>query len=203
MLMGQTLQSSVKIADQFFAISLGRGEVTVLSYTRKIIVLIDGLFGIAIGRSLLPVLAESHAHKGAATHIARQWILGTFVMGIAVAFVTFLGAEEITKFLFQRGSFHYSDTLRVANALKFALLQIPFYFSAIVFRYTLFSVRKYKAYLLIAALIMGSKLISEYILVSLLNTGIKGIFLSDIFIYISWIAGGFLALFYNRKEGVE
>lgn len=201
--MGQTLQSSVKIADQFFAVSLGRGEITVLSYTRKMIVLIDGLFGIAIGRSILPVLAESHAHRGTAKHIARQWVLGTFSLGTAVAAVTFLGAEEITKFLFQRGSFHYHDTLRVANALKFALLQIPFYFSAVVFRYTLFSMGKYKAYVFIAVLIMGSKLITEYILVSLLNAGIRGIFISDIFIYISWIVGGFLAIFYSEKEIAE
>lgn len=121
--------SSTVVVDQTMATWLAPGSVAVLGYTEK-------LCGIILAVTVAPscdVLFPYFADKVA----RRDWLgvkqqlvtsIGS-ILALAMPAVLVLCwlAPWVVATLFQRGSFTSEDTQRVAEVLRYAALQIPFY----------------------------------------------------------------------------
>ena len=133
MLAGQALMSLIVVVDQFFAAQLGVGSIALLGYANRIIALVLGLGALAVSRATLPVFARARPDNAQGTaDLARQWSVALFALGgIAVLFGWWLAPWAVAA-LFERGAFTSGDTRSVAEVLRYGLLQVPFYFSALV-----------------------------------------------------------------------
>ena len=179
----QALMSLITIADQFFAAHLGIGALSTLGYANRILSLILGLGAIAIGRAALPVFSRAHAEGD--TNIARtalHWSGVMFGVGLLVGIFGILLAPDVVALLFERGKFTATDTAHVSELLRFALIQIPFYFASMILTYALMSRGLYKVVALIAAANVCMKLVMSLILVP--SMGLNGLVLAT--------AGGYL-----------
>lgn len=183
MLIGQALMSVVNLLDQFFAARLGVGALSTLGYSSRVLSLILGLGALAISRAILPVLSQSSAEGKEDTFpIVIRWAVFLFAVGILVLIVAYWAAPFVVELLFQRGQFMEEDTLRVMELLRYALIQIPFYFSSMVLVYALLSRSLYKSTVVISAFNLLIKLVLAYILVPLM--GLNGLMLSTAGVYL-------------------
>ncbi|HET8701090.1 MAG TPA: lipid II flippase MurJ, partial [Nitrococcus sp.] len=183
MLVGQALMSLVSLLDQFFAARLGAGALSTLGYTNRILSLILGLGAVAVGRALLPVLSRAHAEgRDSINRIASHWAALLFVAGLGVTVIGVWLAPVVVKLLFQRGQFTAEDSVRVTELLRFALVQIPFYFSSMALIYALLSQGRYKSIAALGGANLLIKLILAIILVPTL--ALKGLMLSTAGVYL-------------------
>jgi peptidoglycan biosynthesis protein MviN/MurJ (putative lipid II flippase) len=134
MSLGQLLMSLTNLVDQYMAAGLGEGAIATLGYSNRILALILGLGATAVARASLPVLSHAVA-KGDlpfAKHLARRWSKLLLVAGAAAAVAAWWLAPLIVKLLFERGAFNAGNTAVVARVFRYGVVQLPFYFSAIV-----------------------------------------------------------------------
>lgn len=189
MLGGQALISFTVIIDQFYAVGLGTGSVATLGYANRILALILGLAAVAVSRATLPVFSQSRADgAGDVYTVASYWARLMFMAGIAVMLVSYVMAPWVVKLLFERGQFLADDTRIVADALRYGLPQLPFYFSCMVLVSYALSQRRYKLIFWSGVIGCAGKVLGNLLLVPLL--GINGIALGAVFVY------GFNALFF-------
>lgn len=85
-------------------------------------------------------------------------------------------APAIVGVLFERGAFTATDTANVAEVLRYALLQLPFSFAAIVTTYALHSKGLQRSVTKIAVTSFTLKAITSTILASIM--GLNGLMLS-------------------------
>lgn len=130
---GQLLTSLTGIVDQFLAASLSTGALSSLSYANRILGLILGMGAMAIGRAALPVFSQARVSGGTDVNaLAMKWALWMFLGGIGVAFINMMLSHYLIQLLFERGAFTADNTLVVAILYNWSLIQVPFYFSALV-----------------------------------------------------------------------
>lgn len=143
---GQVLMSAANVLDQIFAANVGAGANSSLGYASRVIGLIISMGALAISRSMLPVFSEllHRENENQVKLIARHWMKWMFLFGLVVVAVVWWMAPYLIEILFERGEFGSSDTIVVAKIMRILLLQIPFYFSAIVFHVYFSSCGKYK-----------------------------------------------------------
>lgn len=189
MLGGQALISFTVIIDQFYAVGLGTGSVATLGYANRVLSLILGLAAVAVSRATLPIFSQSRPDgAGDVYNVASYWARLMFMVGIAVMLVSYVMAPWVVKLLFERGQFLADDTRIVADALRYGLPQLPFYFSCMVLVSYALSQRRYKLIFWSGVIGCAGKILGNVLLVPLL--GINGIALGAILIY------GFNALFF-------
>lgn len=134
MVVGQALISLVSVIDQFFAARLGEGAIATLSYANRILSLVLGLGATAVTRATLPVFSRTRIQSERGVHrVADQWAGLLFALGIASAIAGWLLAPWAVRVLFERGAFRVENTIAVTEVFRFGLLQLPFYFSTLVF----------------------------------------------------------------------
>lgn len=135
MALGQTAMSSSVIIDQFIAAHLGPGSISTISYAHRVMALILGMGALAISRAVLPIFSEVTAREGssALARLAPQWAGVMLMLGVATAATFYVFAPWIVSLLFERGSFSAENTLQVVSLLRWMLIQVPFYFSGLVF----------------------------------------------------------------------
>ena len=140
----QIMSSLTGTVDNFMAASLPLGKISILNYSDRIMALIQGLGATAIARSTLPVFSnkESSSNNNI-KDIAFKWALRMFVGGTVVSGVGALLSPYFIQILFERGAFTVNNTHEVATQLRWSLIQIPFYFSAMVLVSALSSGRYY------------------------------------------------------------
>lgn len=139
-LLAQAFSSAAGVVDQFFAASLGTGALSTLGYATRIVALVLGLGSTAVGRAVLPVFSHVQARAGGdVARLALRWSALMLAIGTAAALACALLAEPIAALIFQRGAFTAQDTSRVAELLRYGLLQIPFAFASVVTTYALHS----------------------------------------------------------------
>src|SRR5690606_3542148 len=134
MMVGQVAMSFVGPIDQYTAAHLGANANATLGYATRLLSLLLGLGAASVGRAALPVLADVQRRGDAerARKIALKW---SVLMGLGGALVTAVGwwlAPCVVSLLFERGAFTAQDTLRVADVVRWGLLQLPFYFGVLV-----------------------------------------------------------------------
>ena len=174
MLAGQALMSFVGIIDQFFAAHLGTGAIATLSYANRILALILGLGATAVGRATLPIFSKAEAQGSAQGHrLASHWVRLLFLLGVIAMILAWGSARWAVQLLFERGAFTLQDTLAVTGVLRYGLVQLPFYFAALVFVSYVSSQRRYTLLFWSGVIGLGSKILGNMVLIPLF--GINGI----------------------------
>jgi putative peptidoglycan lipid II flippase len=180
-LVGQVLMSAIVIVDQFYAAHIGVGAIATIGYANRILALVTGLGALAASRSMLPVFSKAESGLERTHHVAAQWSKALFVLGtICLAFGWWLASDAIAL-LFERGAFTSTNTQEVANVLRYALLQVPFYFASLVLTSYLASRGRYIWILWSGVAGLFSKVLGNAVLVPLL--GIEGIVIATAFTY--------------------
>ena len=182
MALGYSLSSITNLIDQFFAAGLGTGALSTLSYANRILALVLGLGATAISRATLPVFSAAQAQDAIKTKaIALHWVRLMFAFGLVVLFLGWFLAPWVVKLLFERGAFTAQNTHAVAGVLRYALLQVPFYFAAMVLAAVLAALRQHKW----IALAGGVNLLIKLVLASMLvkKFGLDGLVLSTALMY--------------------
>jgi putative peptidoglycan lipid II flippase len=171
-LLGQAFASAPVIADQIMVAPLGSGAIASLGYASRVISLLVGLGATAIGRSLLPTLSElGNLDHGSARQIASRWAAALFLGGTAAGVAAWCIAPFGIKLLFQRGAFSAADTAVVVQAFRWGLLQLPFYFAAIVVVQLIASVNDYRKFLYIGVTNIVTKVTANFLLIPVLGIG--------------------------------
>ncbi|MBB5037851.1 murein biosynthesis integral membrane protein MurJ [Prosthecobacter dejongeii] len=121
--------SSSVVVDQTMAAWLPPGSVAVLGYTEKICGIILAVTVAPSCDVLFPYFADKVARRDWLGVKHQLWVSAGAILALALPAVLMLCwlAPWVVSLLFQRGSFTSEDTLRVAEVLRFAALQIPFY----------------------------------------------------------------------------
>ena len=195
MALGQTLTSLTNLLDQFFAAGLGEGALSTLSYANRILALILGLGATAVSRATLPVFSKEMAEGGGqVTALAMQWFKWMLLLGVLAFVVSWLFAPWVVQILFERGAFTAQNTQVVSAILRVALLQVIFYFPALVLVSALAAQRRH-------GWIAWSGSINLLIKVPLLfflipRYGINGLVLSTVLMYA--ISAGLLVAFIKQ-----
>jgi putative peptidoglycan lipid II flippase len=104
-----------------------------------------------------------------------------FLAGIAAMLVGYVLAPAIIRILFERGQFGPDDTAIVADALRYGLPQLPFYFSSMVLVSYALSQRKYRLIFWSGVIGCAGKIVGNILLVPAL--GINGIALAATLVY--------------------
>lgn len=130
------LMSGTTVVDQSMAAMdmLPAGSVAALGYGNKLVYLVLGLGGTAVGTVLLSHYSELVAKQDwqLIKNVTRKiqqiiFLVSTLIVGILIFF-----SDEIVTLLFQRGNFTENDVAIVSRIQVFYLLQIPFYLMAMV-----------------------------------------------------------------------
>lgn len=183
MLIGQVAMSFVGPIDQYTAANLGANANATLGYASRLLSLLLGLGAASVGRAALPVLADVHRRGDAARarQLALKW---SVVMGGAGGVVTLVGwwlAPYVVGLLFERGAFTADDTQRVAEVMRWGLLQIPFYFGVLVLVQLLASQNRYRIMAAIAVANFALKAAMNFVLAPVM--GASGIMLATSLMY--------------------
>lgn len=121
--------SSTVVVDQTMAAWLSPGSVSVLGYTEKLCGIILAVTVAPSGDVLFPYFADKVA-RGDWAGVKRQLLTSAgaiLVLALPAVLMLCWLAPWVVGLLFERGSFTAEDTQRVAEVLRFAVWQIPFY----------------------------------------------------------------------------
>ena len=183
MLIGQVAMSFVGPIDQYTAANLGANANATLGYAARLLSLLLGLGAASVGRAALPVLADVQ-RRGDAERARRLALKWSVLMGGAGGVVTVAGwwlSPWMVALLFERGAFTAEDTQRVAEVMRWGLLQMPFYFGVLILVQLLASQNRYR--------IMAAIAIANFLLKAVMNAvlapimGVSGIMLATSLMY--------------------
>lgn len=192
LLMSQALISVTGVIDQLSVTGLGTSANAVLGYANRIILLVTSLISLAVSRAILPVLAQHRGDRAQAWRTTMTWSAGLFLVASSAAAVVAVFAPTVVKLLFERGSFSAADTQSVAEALRFGVLQIPFFCAGIVLVQYVSATQAYKLFLWGNAVNLLVKLAANALLIP--DFGVSGAMLSTAVMYgvsmaFLWIMG--------------
>lgn len=183
-LLGQVIMSTITLIDQHYAISVGPGAISLLSYSNRITLLVTGLIAVAVTRATLPILSKQKNKDD-----ANYWSMivgfstGGFLVGCIIAFIINSYAKEIISLLYGRGSFNSSNIQEVASVLKVSMYQLPFFFSGSILVSALISKKYFNAISIISIFIVCTKIIYIEACATLNPIGITSIAFSTVILY--------------------
>lgn len=180
-LAAQALMSITTVADQFFAAHLGVGAIAKLGYASRIVTLILGIGALAANRSMLPVFSRAQAASSEARRLAAAWITFMFVLGVLAIALCWWLAPWIVELVYERGAFTGADSREVTSLFRLGLVQVPFYFSALVVTAYLSGRGRYVWLFLTSALGLATKLLGNALLVPVY--GLEGIMMATAGMY--------------------
>ena len=199
MLAGNAVMSLIDIVDLMFAVHLGTGTVSTLSYANRLLALLLGLGGTAVSRATLPVFARAHHDSAGRIHqVATRWVAIMLALGALAAALVWWLAPLAVRLVFERGAFDAANSAAVAGVLRYGTLQMPFYFAALVLVSSLVARGLHRAVAIGAAINLLVKVGASLLLVPLL--GMQGIVLSTGVMYLSSFAMLFLYARHVHKE---
>jgi len=178
---------------------LPQGSVSYLSYAYRLMYFPLGVFGVAVATVTLP-LVSTHAAQNKMDQVLSTYSSSLkLVFFLVVPCTVFLvvGSEQIISLLFQRGKFHYLDTVATSKALilysfgllAFAVIRI----TAPVF----YSLKDTKTPAIISAISVGLNIILNIILMRPL--GYMGLALATSI--AGWVNVFLLLLKLNKRIG--
>lgn len=181
LLVGTLIMSLVKIIDQYFAASLGEGNVSKLSYALRVLTLGVALGNTVLSRAILPVLSENGKSRQSRLNLAWQWSHYTFLLSFIISVVAWYLAPWAVALLFERGAFMAQDTKAVASIVQFGILQVPFVMTSMIFVQLFAALGEYRKIAFSSVIAIVVKLICAPIAVSWL--GLEGLLLSTSLMY--------------------
>jgi len=143
-LLGQVLMSSTTIIDQTMATHLEEGSLSTMGYANRIAALLLSLGAVAIPRASLPIFSRTHLLQSSEVlALTIRWSLAAFASGCVVILLVWFLSLDLVSFVFQRGAFSSTNSINVSRVLNISLIQIPFFFSGMIFVSALASKRMY------------------------------------------------------------
>lgn len=192
LLAAQILFALVPLIDAFLAARLGEGAVAAVSYTNRLVLGLQGLAGLALQRSGLPLLSRLSVHSpGATRRAALRWAAAMGALGAIGGLLVALLANPLVSLLFERGSFTAADRVQCASLLQYGMLQMPFFLGGMALVTALASASARRALALVAFVNVGVKLLGSVVLVPWL--GPAGLMVATALMYgaaatTAWIA---------------
>ncbi len=183
MIVGQVAMSFVGPIDQYTAANLGQHANATLGYAARLLALVLGGGAASVGRAALPVLADVQRQGDTrrARAMALKWSAAMLCVGAAATALGWALAPWGVALLFERGAFTAQDTAEVAQALRWGLLQLPFYFGVLILVQLLASQGRYRIMALIAIANFGIKALLNLWLAPIM--GVSGIMLATAGMY--------------------
>ncbi|MEZ5386104.1 MAG: lipid II flippase MurJ [Prosthecobacter sp.] len=182
-LVGGVAFGSAAVVDQTMAAWLATGSVAVLGYSEKLCAVVLAITAAPAADVLFPHFAELVARRDWQGLRKRLFTSAGIIVTAALPMTLclFLLAPWIVRMLFERGAFGADDTLRVAEVLRFAAFQIPFYIIGTVAARVAVSLQAARFMLSIAfgALVLNAAL--NWLFMRYL--GVAGIALSTVFVH--------------------
>ncbi len=128
-LIGGVAFGSAVVIDQTMAAWLSAGSVAVLGYSDKVCAIVLAVTAGPASDVLFPHFAELVARRDWNGLRKRLFVSAGLIVSAALpmTLILCLFAPWVVSMLFERGAFGPQDTQRVAEVLRFAALQIPFY----------------------------------------------------------------------------
>lgn len=199
LLAGQCLMSVVTVVDQVIALAQGPGSLATFGYAARILALLTGLGATVVARAMLPVLAELAASGRAAEAgaLARRWAGLVTLASTAAAAIVAAFAPEIVRVLFMRGAFGEADVSAVADVLRVATVQLPFYLGGVVLVQLLACQSRHLLIALVAAGSLVVKLGANHLLVP--ELGLGGLMLGTAVMYAFSAAAFWVATARSRS----
>lgn len=120
LMLGLTMTFSTEILMKFFGSFLNEGSISALNYALRIMFILVGLFGNAVGVASYPFMAKIAAKKdfSALNNIINQTLKYIFiVMPFSVVFMIL--NKEVVAILFQRGAFDAHDAALTSGVLPY------------------------------------------------------------------------------------
>lgn len=183
MFVSQALASLVDPIGLYFASTLGEGNIATLGYASKIIALFLGLGATAVGRAVLPVFSNTTKSPEQKKLLALHWFKILFAVGALACTVIYFAATMIVELLLERGAFTAENTHSVAEAIRFGVFQLPFFFSSVVLAQYFASCGQYKVMLVSSCIALGTKLIFCFLLVP--SYKLPGLMLTTALMFLS------------------
>jgi putative peptidoglycan lipid II flippase len=182
LLIGQIAFGLVPLMDTLFAARLGQGTVAAFGYTNRLVVGLQGLAGLALQRSGLPLLARLAVDSpDAARRASIRWATAGALTSAGVGIVIALAADTIVSLLFQRGHFTAADASQCAILLRYGVLQMPFFVGGLVLVTALASMGARRPLAFVAAADVVVKLLTNLLLVD--RMGAAGLMLATAVMY--------------------
>jgi len=128
------LVSGTGLVDQVMAAWLVAGSVAALNYGNKLPLLFTTLGSMALGTALLPHFSAmvAAADWTGLRHTARRVMVLSWLATLPLTLVLWLASEPLVALLFQRGEFDAQAVPVVTLTQQLYLLQLPFFFAAMV-----------------------------------------------------------------------
>jgi putative peptidoglycan lipid II flippase len=123
LMVGLTLTFSTEILSKFFGSYLPAGSIAALNYALRVMFILVGLFGQAVGAASYPYLARLAAQndmQGLNTVINTTLKFIFLVLPVSAFFI--VGKQEIIFLLFQRGAFTADATTLTASILPYFMI---------------------------------------------------------------------------------
>ncbi|MPW11644.1 hypothetical protein GCT19_40605 [Paraburkholderia sp. CNPSo 3155] len=171
--------------DQYLVASLEAGSNSTLGYANRVLALLLSVGAMAAARATLPIFTDIRRQGDArrARRTALFWALATLAAGLVCALVSWFLAPTAIAVLFQRGAFTPEDTVRVASAFRWGLLQVPFYFALMVVWQLFASEGRFRLVTNISLLAFAVKAGASFVLVHLF--GVAGVQISLALMYVT------------------
>ncbi|HBJ86444.1 MAG TPA: hypothetical protein DDZ88_21825 [Verrucomicrobiales bacterium] len=201
-LIGGVAFGSASVVDQTMAAWLTAGSVAVLSYADKLCAIVLAVTAGPAADVLFPHFVELVAKRDWAGLRKRLLASVGIIMSTALPMTLFLYlmAPWIVHVLFERGAFGPQDTQRVAEVLRFAAFQIPFYILGTVAARVVVSLQASRFMLVtsLCALVLNASLNGLF----MYRLGAAGIALSTVIVHFlsATAACGMCLVLIRRKE---
>ncbi len=194
--------SSAVVVDQTMAAWLTAGSVAVLGYSDKICAIVLGLTAAPATDVLFPHFANLVAKRNWNELRKRLIVISALIVAVALPFTVLLclQAPWLIHTLFERRSFNAHDTQRVAEVLRIAAFQIPFYIVGAVTARVVVSLQASRLMLIISVSALLLNILFNWLLMG--SLGVAGIALSTVIVYILCAITNCIACFIliRRKE---
>lgn len=183
-LLASLVLGSAPMVDQAMAAQLASGSVTVLSYSEKICGIILALTASAAAEAMFPFFADAVAKRDwtGLKHQLRNTIGSILAVAVPLVAILCWQAPLIVKILFERGQFTPEHTARVAEVLRCASLQIPFYITSMLMSRVVVSLQANWFTLATSITCLVSNIVLNAILMR--HLGVAGIALATALVYV-------------------
>ena len=130
-----------QLVDTFFATSLPQGSLTLLKMADRLNQMPLGIFGIALGTAILPMLARhiQQGHAGEAQRLQANAVEIAMLLCLPCAVALSICAEAFTTGIFQGGKMTHGDTVVMGRIVVALVCGLPAYVLIKVFQPAFFS----------------------------------------------------------------
>jgi putative peptidoglycan lipid II flippase len=164
--------------DNFFALNLGAGNTTALTFSWSVANLPLGVFSVAIITVLYPLISRQAA-DGNLKGLKESFSLGFREIGyimIPASLGMIILSSPIIKILFERYQFNSADTARVSNILIFHCIGLLFFGLLMILNRIFYSLKNVRTPLKVAIASIAINFFLDWVLIKFLN--VSGVALS-------------------------